>query len=169
MDLRRKSYIRFLLAGVILLVLAGCGGGEGGTAAPPTKAVVKVIILGTIDTGAIKGVEVTLCLPDGVTVGADDTGKTDDGVVVASGEAAGGDAYVSARYTTAAGSESGMVKAVIVKTSGFGAGEFLTVNCDLPAGGSVSSTDFNLLDFKPVDENGAAIEGLDVAYTVEIR
>ena len=52
--------------------LAGCGsGGGGGTTIAPTQSVITLSTQGTPSAEPINGVQVTLTLPDGVTVAAD--------------------------------------------------------------------------------------------------
>jgi hypothetical protein len=104
-----------------------------------------------------------------VTVTADGTGKVDAGNLAASGDAAGGSVVVTGQYTPATSSASGKVKIIVIKTTGFSSGEFATLTCDLANGVAPNPADFSLSDFKPVDQNGAAIDGLVPTFTAELR
>jgi hypothetical protein len=146
--------------------LIGCGGGGGGQ---PNTALLKLSTQGSLDAQSIHGVELTITFPTGVTVSADSTGKPADGVLSASGTAAGGSVSVAGHTTAAASSTPGTVKLVLLKTAGFDPGEFATIACDLAPGVSPRSTDFGLGGFKAVDQNGAAIDGLAATLAVVTR
>lgn len=140
--------------------LVGIGGGS---------AVVKLSTVGTLSPGIlIGGLQETFTLPAGVTLRADfSNGQPLAGVVTASGVAATG-SLVSARYVPAAGATPGAVTVALITSSGFGVGEFVTINCDLAAGVNVPTpSQFVLNDFsRIVDLNGAGITGLTPSLTV---
>ena len=83
-----------------------------------------------------------------------------------SAAAAGGSAAVAGHYTAAVGSTPGTLTLVLVKTAGFDAGEFANVTCNLASGAAPKVADFGHSGFKAVDQNGAAIEGLGVSYSI---
>lgn len=140
---------------------------------------VKYIKIGTaekVGAGSIMGgLSVTLKLPPGVRITADLTDparleklekKPLSGVVEASGVIAAGTYYILASYLAPSGALPAMVTMGLISKSGFPAGEFVTVKCDLPAGVSLSTADFSiykniedptdLKNFKAWDGNGAA-------------
>lgn len=149
--------------------LAGIGGGS---------AVIKLSTVGTLSPGVlIGGLKETFTLPAGVSLRADFSNGQPPfapltGVVTASGVAATG-SLLSA-YVPASGAAPGAVTVALInnsiriESSGFGVGEFVTINCDLAAGVNVPTPgQFVLNDFKPiVDLNGADISGLTPALTV---
>lgn len=152
-------------------VLAGCGSGGGGSSSggtSSTTATQAVVTISTEESGTVSslpiiGIEVTLALPPGVTVSADASGQTESGIVKASGVAAG--ASIIGNYTPATATTPGTVKIVVIKSTGFGAGEFVTVTCNRN-GASFSPSDFSLSDFKAVDHYGITITGLALTHTV---
>ncbi|ABQ27585.1 hypothetical protein [Geotalea uraniireducens] len=140
--------------------LAGIGG---------LSAVVKLSTVGTLSPGTlIGGLEATFSLPTGVTLRADfSNGQPLAGVVTASGAAATG-SFVAAKYVPASGAVPGTVTLALISSSGFGVGEFVTINCDVAAGVNVPTpSQFVVISFGPVvDQNGAPISGLTPALTV---
>jgi hypothetical protein len=120
---------------------------------------------GTPSSQPLYGVQVTLALPAGVTVVADGTGATNDGVVTASGAAAGASTAVTGHYSSA----SGTIQIDIAKATGFGTGQFATVTCSISKGYSPKASDFGTSNFKAVDQNGAEITGLSISYSVDIK
>lgn len=162
----------FILASLVACS-GGGGGGGGGAPVQSTKAVLTLSTSGTLPAGsAISGIEVEIDLPAGVTTKASITTpnpsimETDNGVVTASGAAAGAD-FVHGAYTTGATSNTHKVTVSVGTTSasGFTTGNFATVNCDIAAGSFPVSSDFHLANFTAVDLNSVPI-GLTVGYTV---
>jgi hypothetical protein len=151
LTMKMKSLMSlFMLVGaLIILPHCGGGGGGGGNNSGPTTA---VLTLSTAVTGAIpatttiNGYDVTVTLPAGVTVQASPDSinpavlVTDPNVVTATGSASGAD--VIAVYTAAVGGTPAMVKVHIASDSGFNAGAFCTITCDISAGTNPSAADF---------------------------
>lgn len=137
------------------------------------SAVVKLSTVGTLSPGTlIGGLQLTLTLPAGVSLRADfSSGQTQfaplAGVVTASGAAASG-SLVSASYVPAAGAAPGAVTVALISSSGFGVGEFVTINCDVAAGVNLPTpSQFVVISFGPiVDQTGAPISGLTPSLTV---
>lgn len=162
-----------LLSACLLFTLSGCGSGGGGNgSAAPTKSVVKLSTQGTVPTqSTVGGVQLTLVLPAGVTVKADNTGKTNGGVVVASGVATGADVYTGT-YTPATASTDGTLEIWIANSqTGFGTGEFVTVTCDLAAGAAPKATDFTIKpDYKVFNlTDSSIISGISIANPVDLE
>jgi len=115
----------------------------------PTTAVVT---LSTAVTGAIpptttiNGYDVTITLPAGVTVKASPDSVnpailvTDPNVVTAVGSASG--STIDAVYTAAAGGLPATVKVHVISASGFSAGDFCTITCDIATGSNPLASDF---------------------------
>jgi hypothetical protein len=157
-----------LIAASMLFACGGGGGGSGGNATPPTPTtkIIKISTQGTMPSGAlIGGVSVTAILPDGVTVSASSDPQnpavqvTNAGVVVSSGVAAASSS-VLATYTMATATAAGKVNIQLAQSSGFTVGEFVTVNCDVAAGKTVTAANFSLSNFSAVDLNGTPLGGL---------
>ena len=164
---------------VTALALAGCGSGGGeSSSAAATQAVITLSTQGTPSTQPISGVQVTLTLPDGVTVAADQSGNTVSGVVKSSGTATGA-VLTQGIYTPATSTTPGTVQVYLVKTDGFSVGDFATVTCNIANGSSPSSSSFSLADFTSfnatVDSgtgtvtNVLPISGLTPAYTAAFK
>lgn len=175
MNMRRLIGLVIYLA---LAVLSGCGGGDGSTTASsnpnppvatqPTAATLKLSTQGTLPTGAAIGaLDVTVNLPEGVTVKADGTGQTVAGVMAPSAGAAG--SLGVATFTPAAGGNPAKTRIVLINASGVGTGEFATVNCDIAAGSSPKASDFSLAGFSVGDVNGTPIAGMTPAFTADIK
>jgi hypothetical protein len=169
--LKRLSGMFFVVA---VMALFGCGGGGGGTA-QPTTATLKLSTAGTAGTH-ISGIEVTVVLPNGVTVAATTTVdpavmETNAGVVVLSGATVADPVAFSslkpiASYTPA----TGKVKILLAAQKDFSLGEFVTLNTVIAAGNTPVATDFSLEGFKAVDANGAAITpALTPSFVADIR
>jgi hypothetical protein len=159
-----------LSIGILLMTsfLFACGGGGGGgNSAPPqpSTAVIKVAAQGTPSNSPISGIQVILHLPAGVSVkSAQSAPQTDPGVVTATGNAAGAELVIGT-YSVA----NNTLSLSVIKSSGFAAGEFATVNCDIAAGTFPVAADFSLSNLAPFDTNGAAVTGLTAAFTASIN
>ncbi len=161
-----------IVSGLLMLlsasmIISSCNSGGGGApgaggSSQPTTAIIKILAQGTASS-TIGGLKASLRLPAGVTVKATASApQTDDGVVAASGAASGADLVV--------GTYSSHTVAVhIVKSDGFGIGEFATVNCDIAQGSSPTATDFSVSNLSAWDTNGALVTGLSVSSTAVIR
>lgn len=156
---------------MLFLLLPDAGSGGGGTAAP-SKAVVTLSAQGTVSTpNFIHGIELYLVLPVGVTVKTDTTGKPTDGIVVATGGAAGANTTVLAKYpvTEPVEGNANAIFILLTDTAGFDPGNFVTVTCDITSGSSPKQADFKVTGFKPVDSlSGAVINDLIAVSTVDI-
>jgi hypothetical protein len=126
----------------------------------------------------IGAIDVTVNLPSGVSVKSSPSTTNpavlvmDPGVVVASGVAAGANTSTSfSVYTAATATLPGNVRVRLTNpVTGFGTGEFVTVNCDIAAGAFPTASDFNLTDFMAWDlTSGLTItKGLTGGFTAEI-
>lgn len=145
-----KHTILFSMLIGALLVFTGCGGGGGdggggGAAQQPTTIAVALTTTGTLPSGnLIRGIDVTLNLPAGVTVNASPSAVNpsvlvpDSNVVVLQGGAVGADKS-GITYS------SGKVNLILIIPSGISTGSnFAVVNCIVPAGISVSSSNFTI-------------------------
>jgi len=140
---------------------------------------VKSIRIGTaekVGAGSIMGgLLVTVKLPPGVRITADltDPARLEklekeplSGVVKASGVIAAGTYILKTSYLAPSGALPAMVTLALASKSGFPAGEFVTVRCDVPAGVSLDAAAFSIYknvddindpkNFRAVDGNGAA-------------
>lgn len=174
--MKRISLSTLLILALGLTMLSACGGDSSSAPLPsrPTTAVIKIETTGTLGQGTmIGGITVTGVLPAGVTVKATPDVQnpavliTDSGVVIASGAAVavvtGENASAFATYDPA----TGKVDIQVYDQDGFGAGEFVTVTCDIASGTRPGS--FGLEGFTPKDLDGAPIDGLTPGYTVNIH
>lgn len=165
--MKHCKIFELVVSTIVLLVIGGCGsgGGSGTTNTGPTQAVIYLSTEGTPSSQPLYGVEVTLSIPSGVTVATDSTGTTSDGVVTATGAAAGATA-VTGHYSSA--SRAIQIE-VANATNGFGTGQFATVICGINKGYSPKASDFSTSNFVVSDKNGVPITGLSIAYTVDVR
>ncbi len=154
-----KSIQRLWLILCVALLPLGCGGGGGGGGGThPKTAVIKLSTAGET-TQSLGAVQTTLRMPSGVSVKATtNPPQTDSEVVAASGVASGAE-LVMGIYS----SSSGTVTVYLTKSSGFGIGEFATINCDL-AGTSPKSSDFSVSDLSVWDTNGSIVTGLTITF-----
>jgi hypothetical protein len=170
----------FVITLCMLVSLAACSGGGGSSApVPPTKAVITLTTLsmtGSLPAGTlIYGAEATVNLPAGVTVKASPSSEnpqvmvTDNGVVSASGQAAGAETYLATYLASSTTPTTYKVELSVAKSIGFLVGEFVTVNCDITAGYSPAATDFTVTGFKAVDQSGVEISNIAVGFTAAIQ
>jgi len=170
---KRLSGTVFIIA---VMAMLGCGGGGGGGVTQPTTATLKLLSQGPAGT-KIRGVEVTVVLPPGVTVKSTSLPATDPGVVVLSGATATA-AFTAANagllnptsiYTPATATAPGTVKILIPSAADFDLGEYVTVNAVIAAGSFPVAADFALTGFSAVDLNGAVIPGVSSSIVPDIR
>lgn len=146
-------------------------GVTGNTAA--TAIVLKLSTTGTLATAnSIGGIQVTINLPPGVSV-ANVAGDA-SAAVTATGVAA--DSTSGAGFADAILGQPATLKLLVVKTSGFGTGEFATVNLIKTAGSVVTPAHFILTGFKAasgvVDANGNlgnALSGLAPVFVASFQ
>jgi len=170
--MKKTSLSILLIVAFGLAILPACGGGSSSSAPPPppqpTTAVLTLLTSGLSTT--IYGIEVTVVLPDGVTAKSTTAPPmTDTGVVTATGGAVGLDTYITGNYTAAAIPAKGSVLIEIAKTSGFGTGEYSTVNLNIVSANTPTAGGFSLTNFKPVDDKGVDLIGLTPGLTVSIK
>lgn len=135
----------------------------------------KLIKLGTNEkeglSAIITGITVTVVLPPGVTIKADYSAPEKivkpllAGGVTSSGPGTLAGSRVEAAYIPASDTVPGSITVTLINPSGFMAGEFATLQCDMPVGSVFTSADFSIYhnsenqndprNFKAVDENGA--------------
>jgi hypothetical protein len=146
--MKKIAISSLLILTVTLTLLSGCGGGGGGGGVTQTQHISAVLTLSTGVTGTIPATttinsySVTITLPTGVTVKSSvNPPETDANVVTASGKAAS--ASISGVYTAATGTFPGIVKIYVASATGFEAGEFCKVTCDIAAGSSTTASDFS--------------------------
>lgn len=146
--MKRLCAFSFMLYSIFAITACG-GGAEGSTPVPqPASAVVKLStgVSGSMPAGTtIIGYDVTVTLPDGVTVKSSSPPETDDGVVAATGEGSG--SIVIATYTAATASDHGRIRVQLANGNGMSAGEFCTITCELEAGADPFSSDFGVTKF----------------------
>jgi hypothetical protein len=154
--MKRISLISLLMLAFALSTLAACGGGGGGgggfiniqPATPQTTT--AVLTLSTAVTGTIpgnttiNGYDVTITLPDGVTVKATPDSLnpaklvTDPGVVTDIPVGSNAESVYSAATSTL----SGTVKVHIASATGYAPGDFCKVNADIAAGHHLTASSF---------------------------
>ena len=168
--MKRTMITKLMILLSAVLVLSSCGssgggGDSGGGTTQLTTAIVKLTTTGTLpSTTQIGGIDVTLQLPQGVTVkSTTNPPETDSGVVTASGVAASNSSLVST-FTTS----TRIVHILLANPNGFGTGEFATVNCSIAAGSSPKQTDFSVSTMITKDLTGNSISGLTAGLTATI-
>jgi hypothetical protein len=148
-----------------------------GETAPPVNisniglktAVVKLSVAG--GSGNIFGIDVTLDLPAGVTVVAKaGTGAVADatGAVTALGGAASGSLLV-AGHAVATATTPGKVHIGLVSGSGFSAGEFVSVNCDIAPGVQFAPTGFTVESGAVMKDGGGVTINGTVSYSAALK
>ena len=152
-NMKILSIIPALVLG--LLALTSCGGGGGGAAPANTTRTLTLSAAGT--TALIAGIQAVIILPAGVTLNAA-SGTVPGSVLQPSGGAAG--ALATGNYTPASASAAGMVRVALISSSGFAAGEFLTVQCVLAPGAAPLDTDFALQLESVIDPQTKPLTGV---------
>jgi len=173
-----KRHMTLCLA-LITFCLSACGGGGGGSSSgvvagggsQPTRATLSISTSGTLSSGAtLSGIGITVTLPAGVTVVTDTGGNVGASVVYVSGVSVPG-TVASPLYTAATASAPATLSFVVASStaSGFGTGEFATVNCIIAQGTSPQATDFSLSGFTPSDLSLKPVTGLSASFTALIQ
>lgn len=122
-------------------------------------ATYKLGILGDIGANAVKGIQLELVLPAGVTIRHDvSSGRPFDGIVTAASSASS--SYVDSKYTASANT----LTIGFIIGSGIGAGNFIAFTCDVSPGVAVPpSTAFTVQGVKAVDSYGVQMQGVTVS------
>jgi hypothetical protein len=143
----------------------------GETTPPPnlanigTKtAVVRLSVQG-VATATVYGTDATIDLPAGVTVHVKNaaSGEVADDALAASGVATSGSSLVTAKYSAAAGTAPATIHIALINSGGFGAGEVITLKCDIAPGATVSTGGFTVEAGAIIkDGTGIAVSGASV-------
>jgi len=172
---RLFSWSILIIAFALFLLTACGGGGGGGTLLPrkpaptPTTAILTLVasVTGTIPANTIiTGYDITISLPAGVSVKSTTPPETDTGVVTATGAAAG--SSITAVYSAATATMPGKVKILIANGSGFSAGEFSKVNCDIAAGYNPDSSAFSQPTFTAFGFDTSSSSTIDLTKQMSI-
>jgi hypothetical protein len=149
-----------IIFSVVVMALTGCGG-DGGGGTPPTTVLMKVSSTGLATGAKIGSIDVTVTLPEGVTVNRDPaTNITKD--VAVSGVAA---VVTAPNIMTLSTINGQALRAIVVNAQGFVAGEFMQITCTVPAGVTAGKTaDIKAAvaaaTFVATDPNGATLSGI---------
>lgn len=141
-----QSSLPIFILSISLLMACGNVGVDivARPSAPSTTAVITLstAVIGMIPSGTtINSYDVTVPLPDGVTVRSTTNPPiTDYGVVTATGSAS--ESLVVAVYTASTSTQAGAVKIHIVSVAGISAGDFCIVTCDIAAGNHPTQSSF---------------------------
>lgn len=154
-----RTYFKIMIIMVAVAFIGGCGSGSApGTAG--NKFVSKSTLAGAI-SNTVKGIEITLVLPSGVTVKADANGQILAGVVTSlpPNDVTSGNGLVIGMYTPASASAPGKVRITVIRgdSNFFNAGDFFNVVCDVANGVNVTAADFSYEPIMIFDANGADI------------
>jgi hypothetical protein len=177
----RKAISHVVIAVCAMLTALGTGGCGGGVTTEPATAgnpapvpaqnvIITLTTSGTLSgPAAIGGLGVTVNLPDTVSIRTTGGGNVDNGVVTASGVAAG-QATVLALYSGATASTPAKLYLVLASGgSGLPVGQFATVTCEVNPGGDPVPSDFSLTDFSAVDTSGVSIPTLTAGLTEMVQ
>ena len=154
---------RWVLA-LVAVSLLGCGGGGGGSpsSGTTTSKSYKLNLTGTFAAGAVGGVQFDLTLPASVTIKTQVDSSTSAVVASDSSFFLSGSIPSSAIKTTKYA--SGVLSiAAIASPTGFSAGEFATIVCDVTTGATApAASEFVISNVKIIDANSATIAGATV-------
>ena len=149
--MKKRTPANMLFISLGLVLLSGCGGGTNGEEQqPPVQPTTAVVSLSSVVNSAIPagtviaGYDVTISLPDGVTVKSTTPPAIDDGVVIGTGSGAEAGTTINASYTAASGSTPAKVHIVLISpnANGIAAGDFCTVTCAITLNYFPSESDF---------------------------
>jgi len=136
-----------------MLTLWGCGSGGNGTS---NTYISKSTLAGTVSP-SVNGIQITLVLPTGVTAQTDGSGQPLVTVLAPNNFTASNGSLI-AIYTPASGATPGKVAITIIRASGFTAGDFFSVACEVAAGQAVpAASAFSYEGLTLFDSNGADI------------
>ncbi len=121
----------------------------------------KLGATGQFATGTIiRGVQLTLNLPPGISIRADSGGIPLDGIITASGVAANGSYFIPAKYDATARTLS----VALINSNGFGSGEFATIKLLTASNVVPTVSSFTVTNTKVVTQGGADITGMTTIY-----
>gem|GEM_PF-4012532 len=146
----------------MLTLLQGCGGGGGGGAgggATASKSVrPKTVLEGAIGT-TVKGIDITLTLPPGMSVSADASGVVSNGVItlLSPNDTS---SYSAASYIPASRK---LTIGVIRGAAPFSPGDFFSITCDVEAGVSSQNMVISVDRVRGFDNLGAEITPMPTA------
>jgi hypothetical protein len=113
-------------------------------------------------TSPLAGIELLVTLPPGVTVKSDAKGILPGSSLQASGSALGS-ALIAGSYTPATAAMRGKVKLALISTTGFSAGAFATLQCDVAPDAVPLAGDFSLTLLDAVDSQKNPLTGLSLS------
>jgi hypothetical protein len=150
-----------------------------------TGAVIKVSTQGTLPLGIkINAVELTLSLPDGVTIEADANGIVDTSAATAPVQVSGiaktaGVTFLAGgvKFTPKTATTPNMLKLVLLSSSAasFDIGEFVTITCTIAPNSRILGSAFTITGTKAVTVGtdtssiGAKIPGVSMVPIVSFR
>jgi len=168
----KMGYLTGLSTAAFVVAMTACGGGGGATVTtvtttpPPTTMTVKLsTIAKTGENPQIKGITVSLLLPDGVTLKTESaTKQTANGVVRYSGAAAFSNltsqlvpSPLFGIFSTARSPGKSKVTISFIGPIAFGPGEFATVTCDVAGGMTVTENGFQVVDFHAIGDSASLL------------
>ncbi len=149
--MKKKTCVIAMLA-CLLVIIHGCGSVENRT---PGIFVSKSVLSGTISP-AVKGVQITLILPDGVTVQNDPVAGSPLVTALAPNDVTSSAGSLIAVYVPALGTAPGQLQITIIRGVGsFTAGDFFSVACEVAGGQEIpTSGAFGYTNVRIWDANG---------------
>lgn len=149
-----------LILALIAVSLFGCGGGGGGGGA--NTATYKLNLQGNFAAGAVAAVQFDLTLPAGATIKTQIDPSTSGVVPSPSSFFLSGNAPSNA-LMVASYSSGTLHVGSITASSGFSAGEFATLVCDISAGTTVPSPSaFVISNVSVINSAGQTVTGATV-------
>lgn len=156
------NLLRLLLyAAVTGLCLSGCSSDS-------EPAVVKLAVTtsGSLPSGNLSGIGMTITLPAGVTPPLDATGQVDSShLVTASGVTVAGGLAATAIHTTGQPVQLSVVVASKA-AAGFGTGETMVLTLNRSKGVTPGAGDFTVKEFRAVDLNDTEVKALTALLTI---
>ncbi len=157
-----------IICGITLHTLVGCGGGGSGSTAPAGNSFQKKAYLTGTSVQNVKGIELTMILPAGVTVPADSSGQVTSGIITMLAPNNSGTIQVG-NYTPATATIAGSVKIVIANgTTPFSVGDFFVITCTVDPGVVVSANQFSFMNMQIYDDLGNNVPSANVTATPAI-
>lgn len=148
--------------------IGGCGGGGGnGATSTNSHKAVTALALPTSPDQAVGGMQLTLNIPQGVTVQTDASGNVTSGAVELVGTS--GSTYIQTTYTApSVSSGSGRLALLVADPAGFTGKEYVMIHLDITPGAAPKAADFTIDSLIISDLNGRTISNLKPDFSVEI-
>lgn len=159
--------INFILLTISILFLSACGGG-GGPGQSAGSVINGAIVLQGSAATTVKGIELTISIPAGVSLRADAMGELLSGVITLAAGVPSGTQV--GKYLPAANGVLATVTLAYATAGNLTAGDILLVNADLSASATIpTAAGFTIIKSKLTDADGVPISTSGATVSLRLQ